>query len=128
MDHLNPFHVSYLNDKVPTISCSRNSLSVLKSWWGIKTVSKEDNIKITEEILLNAKYLHQQLNNLGIKGWLNPFSNTVYFERPKQYILDKYDLAIDDCKFKGPLAHVIIMPQVHKKIIDEFIAELKENH
>ena len=35
-DQTNPFKVSYLNEAVPTITCSRNAISALKFWWKIK--------------------------------------------------------------------------------------------
>jgi histidine decarboxylase len=32
----NPFQVSYLNDAVPTITCSRSGLGPLKFWWKVQ--------------------------------------------------------------------------------------------
>ena len=52
-------------------------------------------------------------------------SNTVFFKKPNDDIMKKYYLAPDyDETFGGDLAHVVVMQNVSKKLIDEFIEEL----
>ena len=91
-NNLNPFHVNYLNDAVPTITCSRSALAPLKFWWKINSVSVDEFKAMANEMLRDADYLEQSLRGAGIKVWKNPNSNTVFFERPDQEILGKYRL------------------------------------
>lgn len=95
-DNINPMHVNYLNDAVPTITCSRSGISPLKFWWKIRSTPVTEFKEKTERMLQNADYLTQRLREAGVKVWKNPISNTVFFERPEQSILNKYDLAPDE--------------------------------
>jgi histidine decarboxylase len=124
-DNINPMHVNYLNDAVPTISCSRSGLSPLKFWWKIHTTSAEAFRKQASDILHNADYLAQELNSAGVRVWKNPISNTVFFERPEQTILAKYDLAPDQSATFGKLAHIVVMPHVNKDLLNSFVADMK---
>jgi histidine decarboxylase len=124
-NNLNPFHVNYLNDAVPTITCSRSALAPLKFWWKINSVSVDEFKAMANEMLRDADYLEQSLRGAGIKVWKNPNSNTVFFERPDQEILGKYDLAPDESPNFGKLAHFVVMPHVHKPLIDGFVEDVK---
>ena len=57
LQQINAFHVPYLNDAVPTISCSRSALSPLKFWWKVKYTKKNGFQRQTSQILTNARYL-----------------------------------------------------------------------
>jgi histidine decarboxylase len=123
-DNLNPLHVNYLNDAVPTITCSRSALGPLKFWWKINSTPISKFKAISKAMLSDSGYLERKLRSVGIRVWRNPDSNTVFFERPKQEILAKYDLASDESPQLGKLAHVLIMPHVHKPLIDTFVADM----
>ncbi len=124
--NLNPFHVPYLNDAVPTITCSRSAVNPLKFWWKIHSTPDEKFQATTLAILGNADYLHQSLEAADIKAWKNPYSNTVFFERPSADLLHKYDLAPDESPVFGKLAHFIVMPHVKKKLINGFVKDMKQ--
>lgn len=124
-NNLNPFHVNYLNDAVPTITCSRSALSPLKFWWKINSIPISKFKAMANAMLRDADYLEQNLRSAGIKVWKNPNSNTVFFERPDQEILGRYDLAPDESPTFGKLAHFLIMPHVHKPLIDSFVRDMK---
>ncbi|MBF0366573.1 MAG: aminotransferase class V-fold PLP-dependent enzyme [Oligoflexia bacterium] len=124
MNHLNPESIPYLNGAVPTISCSRNGLTALKLWWKIKTTPKVAFQKQAEEIVANAKYLQGELQKMGIKSWMNPQSNTVFFERPASSIMKNYNLAADESNLYGPLAHIVVMQHVTRPVLDNFLARL----
>lgn len=126
-DNINPFQVPYLKDAVPTITCSRNSISPLKLWWKI-TFSEPDVFeRQAEQLIANARYLHDELQKLGIRSWLNEYSNTVFFERPSKTIMDHYALAPDVHPELGELAHVLIMQHVSKELLDAFVADMKKD-
>jgi len=127
MASTNPFKVNYLNEAVPTITCSRNAVTALKFWWKIKKVGIEGFKQQAKAILSNAKYLEDQLVKIGWPVWRNPYSNTVYFKRPNETILDKYDLAPDfDARLGGDLAHCVVMQHVTPDIIDQLIRDMKQ--
>jgi histidine decarboxylase len=126
-DNINPFQVAYLKDAVPTITCSRSAISPLKLWWKI-TFSEPDVFeKQAAQLIANAEYLHAELQKLGIKSWLNEYSNTVFFQRPSQTVMDYYGLAPDVHPEQGELAHVLIMQHVSKDLLDAFIADMKKD-
>ncbi|MCX7111808.1 MAG: aminotransferase class V-fold PLP-dependent enzyme [Proteobacteria bacterium] len=123
--NLNPFHVTYLNDAVPTITCSRSALDPLKFWWKLHSTKMEKFQAASKTILSDAEYLFEKLQDAGIKVWKNPYSNTIFFERPSVVILSKYDLASDESPVFGKLAHFIVMPHVKRKLINGFVNEMK---
>ena len=122
--NLNPFHVTYLNDAVPTITCSRSALDPLKFWWKLHSTRMDQFQAISTKLLSNADYLLEKLQSAGVKAWKNPYSNTIFFERPPVEILGKYDLAPDESPVFGKLAHFIIMPHVNKKLMDGFVRDM----
>jgi histidine decarboxylase len=122
----NPFKVSYLNEAVPTITCSRNALSALKFWWKVKKTGIKGFEKQAKAILANAQYLEDQLNKIGYKAWRNDYSNTVYFHRPSEKIMKKYILAPEyEERLGGKLAHIVVMQHTTREFIDKFIKDLK---
>ena len=63
----------------------------------------------------------------GWPCWNNKYSNTVFFKRPDDEIVSKYNLANSyDERFGGDLSHVVVMQHVKKEVIDKFIAELED--
>jgi histidine decarboxylase len=124
----NPFKVSYLNDAVPTITCSRSGLGPLKFWWKVQKTGLEGYKQQSAYILKNAEYLKKSFDDIKYPAWRNDFSNTVYFKRPSQWVMDKWDLAPDeDARLGGKLAHDIVMQHEGKETIDLFIADIKKD-
>jgi len=122
----NPFRVPYLNDAVPTITCSRSALSALKFWWKLQRHSVADYQRDAKQILDNAIYFKAQLDARGYPAWRNPYSNTVFFKRPSQAVMDRFDLAMDhDERLGGDLAHMIVMQNESREEIDRLLNDLK---
>lgn len=122
---LNPFHVSYLSDAVPTITCSRSAINPLKFWWKIHSTRKSAFRDSANEMLAGARSLERQLTQAGIRAWKNPNSNTVFFEQPPQDIMRRYDLAPSlDPKF-GKLAHFIMMPHADA-VLQDFVRDMRD--
>lgn len=121
----NPFDIPYLNGAMPMINCSRSALSPLKFYWIIKKVGIAGFTANAEKILNHANYLKKRLDQIGWPAWIGEYSNTVFFKRPSQAIIDKYHLAPEyDERFGGDLAHVVVMPHAEKALIEAFISDL----
>jgi histidine decarboxylase len=124
----NPFRVPYLNDAVPTITCSRSSLGPLKFWWKVQKTGVEGYRQQAAQILKNADYLKQRLDAIKYPAWKNDFSNTVYFRRPSAWVMKKWDLAPDeDPRLGGELAHDIVMQHEGPDTIDLFVADMRKS-
>ena len=77
-------------------------------------------------MLENAKWLKNELEKMGWPVWLEPMSNTVYFKRPAQSVVKKYDLAPDfDERLGGELSHVVVMQHVTKERLKVFLDDVK---
>jgi histidine decarboxylase len=117
--------VNYLNDAVPTITCSRSALGPLKFWWKIRSTPPSKFKSIAERMLRDADHLAERLRAAGISVWKNPNSNTVFFERPSKEILEEYDLAVDESARLGKLAHFLVMPHVKRPLVERFVADMR---
>jgi len=126
LNQINPFNVPYLNQAVPTITCSRNALSTLKFWWKVKKTGMEGFKAQAKTILANAKYLESGLQKINWPVWRGEYSNTVYFKRPSESVMKKYGLAPEfDSRLGGDLAHIVVMQNVSRNAIDEIINDIK---
>lgn len=123
--NLNAFRVPYLNDAVPTITCSRSALDPLKFWWKIHSTPTQKFQAEAKAILSNAEDLVSRLENAGIKAWKNPYSNTVFFERPSEDVRKKYDLAPEESPVFGKIAHLVVMPHIDKRLTTGFVRDMK---
>lgn len=125
-DNQNPYEVSYLNCSMPMINCSRSAMTPLKLWWILEHTTKEEYIAQTESMIENARWLKDQLDAIAWPAWLSEMSTTVYFKRPSEDLLDKYDLAPDyDERLGGELAHIVVMQHVTKDLLQVFLDDLK---
>jgi len=126
LNQINPFNVPYLNQAVPTITCSRNALSALKFWWKVKKTGMEGFKAQAKAILFNAKYLESGLKKINWPVWRGDYSNTVYFKRPGENIMKKYGLAPEfDSRLGGDLAHIVVMQNVSRHAIDEIVKDIR---
>lgn len=123
----NSFNVPYLNNNMRMINCSRDAIQPLKFWWLIKKVGMAKWTEQATNIMVCTKYLAAELEKIHWPHWVNEYSNTVFFTRPSQKIIDKYLLAGGyDERFGGNLNHIVVMQHVTKEAIDAFIADLKQ--
>lgn len=124
----NPFNVPYLHDAVPTITCSRSALGALKFWWKVQKTGEAGYRQQAGQILQNAVELKRRFDALGYPAWRNDFSNTVYFRRPSQWVMDKWLLAPDeDPRLGGKLAHNIVMQHEGPETIDLFMRDIERD-
>ena len=122
----NPYEISYLNGSMPMINCSRSALNPLKFYWIMKNTGEEGFRAQTKAMLDNTAYLKEKLDEIGWPAWVScEQSNTVFFERPSDAIMEKYFLAPDyDDRFGGDLAHIVVMQNVTPEVIDCVIEDL----
>ncbi|WP_291865148.1 histidine decarboxylase [Maribacter sp.] len=110
--------ISYIGSLDTTITGSRNGHSPMFLWSAIKSMGEEG---------LKARYLHSvevaqycknELIKLGIDAWTNKGAITVIFPQVSETLKEKWQLATED------VTHIICMPNVTKKQIDEFIKDI----
>ena len=124
-DNQNSFDIAYLNANMKMINCSRSGAEPLKFWWLTKTVGKEGWTRQASMIMENTEYLKAQLTRIGWPCWNNEYSNTVFFKRPSDKIVAKYNLANNyDENFGGALSHIVVMQHVTKEAIDRFVGDI----
>lgn len=69
-----------------------------------------------------ARYLEEKITSIGLSCRLNDLSTTVVLERPMDDALVKrWQLACEE-----DIAHVVVMPNVTRPKIDQFVDELEE--
>ena len=124
-ENQNPYHIAYINGDMPMISCSRSAISSLKFWWLIEHTVEQEFAKQATKILEKAVWMKEQFDKLNWPAWLEKMSNTVYFKRPPEFIVDKYSLSLDkDDRLGGELAHIVIMQHITKKCLQDFLQDL----
>ncbi|EIE21592.1 serine decarboxylase [Coccomyxa subellipsoidea C-169] len=112
--------VEYLNSRDATIMGSRNGHAPIYMWFTLTRKGYEGMRKDVERCLRNALVLKSMLEQAGVKVMLNELSSTVVFERPREEaFVRKWQLACE-----GEVAHVVVMPNVHMAILEEFVADL----
>ena len=126
-DYQGSYNINYLNTDMLMINCSRSSISPLKLWWITKYVGTKGFSKEATDILENAVWLKSEMDKINWQAWLEPMSNTVYFKRPPKNICEKYNLAPEyDERLGGELSHIVVMPHVTKKHLQNFLNDLKK--
>ena len=69
--------------------------------------------------------LKASLDQMGWPAWLEPMSNTVYFKRPPESVVNRYGLAPDyDARLGGALSHIVVMQHVTQKRLQTFLDDL----
>ena len=108
------------------ISCSRSGIEPLKFWWLIQKVGDQGWSEQANRMLDCTSYLKERLTAIGWKCWSNEYSNTVFFTRPNDSIVARFNLAnSNDPRFGGNLSHVVVMQHVTREAIDGFVAALQ---
>ncbi|MFZ3046778.1 MAG: hypothetical protein WA151_12760, partial [Desulfatirhabdiaceae bacterium] len=100
----------------------------LKFWWQMTRNGEAEYERQAANILETATYLKYRLDEMKYPAWLNPMSNTVFFKRPPEWIMTKWNLAPDhDQRLGGDLAHEILMQHEDKNTVEEFMADMKKD-
>ncbi len=112
--------ISYIGSMDTTITGSRNGHSPLFLWYAINKMGIEGLKKRYLHCLEVANYCKEKLLQLGIEAWSNKGAITIVLPKLPDIIKEKWQLATED------ITHVICMPDVTKKQIDDFIIDIKE--
>ncbi|APJ04803.1 histidine decarboxylase [Silvanigrella aquatica] len=111
--------IEYIKSSDSTLTGSRNAITPLILWCAIQQHSHLKLKHIVEESLEKAKYTRDKMVNNGINAWINQYSPIVVFPRPKDDVIKKWTLAP-----YNEIAHMITLPHVSYKVIDNFIEDL----
>ncbi|MCL7032064.1 hypothetical protein MKW94_021933 [Papaver nudicaule] len=122
LDHITAMsrNVEYIASRDATITGSRNGHAPIFLWYTLNLKGYGGLRKEVQTCLRNAIYLKDRLRAEGISVMLNELSTTVVFERPQdEEFVRHWQLAC-----QGNIAHVVVMPNITTKILDEFLNEL----
>lgn len=122
LEHINALarNVEYLASRDATIMGSRNGHAPIFLWYTLNRKGYAGFQKDVQKCLRNAHYLKGRLQEAGISVMLNELSSTVVFERPDNHeFIWKWQLACE-----GNICHVVVMPNVNKDRLDDFLIEL----
>jgi len=113
-------YIEYIGAHDTTLSGSRDAFTPLVLWYRLKTKGLHGFRKQVKYSLSLADYLVSELEKIG---WPNVGKSyiTVWFERPSQKIVNKWELAANK-----DVAHVICLPHESKKELHKFVMELHE--
>lgn len=114
--------ISYIGSLDTTITGSRNGHSPLYLWYALKKLGVEGLKKRYEYSLSIANYCKEEMEKIGIPAWSNPNAITVVIPKMPKRIQLKWQLATE-----GDITHIICMPNVTKKQIDELIIDIQNS-
>jgi len=112
--------IPYIGTLDTTITGSRNGHSPLFLWYAIKKLGREGLLRRAIDSLELAGYAVEQLNMIGIPAFRNTNAITVVFPQPHPDVCQKWQLASE-----GGNSHIICMPGVTKRMIDEFVEDVR---
>lgn len=107
--------IAYLRSNDTTLMGSRNGHAVLAIWTRLMAHGVAGFAQDALRCTTRATEMANALRAAGVSVLLNPHAMTVVFPEPSDEIVRTYQLPCD----KG-LAHVIIMPSVSDRLIDQF--------
>jgi histidine decarboxylase len=111
--------IEYIGAKDLTIGGSRNGHTSLCLWHEIMKRRPIFGLEVAD-CVNKAEALYKSLQANGLNPFLNPYSNTVVFDKPMDdCLVKKYQLAT-----KGNCAHAIMMQNHSKEFIDSFVKEM----
>lgn len=113
--------IEYLGSLDTTIMGSRSGLAPLFVWDAIQKRGHKGFEMEARTCVENATYLYQKMKEMNYPTWLNSFSNTVYFKKPSEVIIQKWQLAS-----LGEFAHVVTMQHVSRKMLNLFLEDIKK--
>ncbi len=102
-----------------TISGSRSGHAPILLWYAIHSYGLDGLRQRAMAGLELAEYALGQLQGIGWKAWRNPDALTVLIAQPSPALIAKWQLASQD-----GWSHIICMPGVTKKRVDDFVADL----
>lgn len=112
--------VEYVNLRDTTIAGSRNGLTPLILWHGLRRHGIEGLRAMVRRCLATADHAVRRLREHGFDAWRNPCSPIVVFPRPPEALRIRWCLAP-----QGKLSHLVCMGHVTPEMIDRFTGEYR---
>lgn len=112
--------IEYIGAHDTTISGSRNGITPLMLHRAIHEKGRDGFQALVDQCYTNTKYLMLKLAEIDWRSWVNNHSTTVVIERPPEWIVRKWQMAVAE-----NWSHIIVMPHVDKSMIDAIVADLK---
>lgn len=121
----------YIKQVPGTITCSRDAVKPAEFYFFSTPSAFKRHAIDAAAMLRNTAYLLKEMSNHY--SYLHPIrandrSNTIYFITPGKAIVDHYSLATMQLEIDGkltPCAHAVVMPHVTRKMLDQFLNDLK---
>ncbi len=124
----------YIGSPDTTFAGSRNGFSPLIFWEYLSNNSYNNHVKEVVKVENMAQYTYEKLKKLDKKNklWIqrSPFSLTIRMKKPNEDLIFKYSLSTEELYVNGEkreYAHIYIMSHVTKKLINQFIKDLKKS-
>jgi histidine decarboxylase len=115
-------NIEYIGSKDTTILGARNGHTPLFLWYSLRTKGYQGLRQEVETCIQNARYLFERLEFMHHPCLLNSYSTTVYFQKPPEKIVKKWQLAT-----QADWAHLIVMQNITKSKLDEFLYDMWES-
>lgn len=112
--------IEYIGALDTTLSGSRSGFTPLVLWYAIRALGVDGFRRRVHACLETAEYAVEKLQGIGLDAWRNPLAITVVFPRPSDAVAEKWQLALE-----GPIAHLIVMPHVTRRHVDDFAREIQ---
>jgi histidine decarboxylase len=124
----------YIRHIPGTITCSRDGVKPAEFYFFSSESAFANQAEDAHAMLRNTDYLMKELESHFAQ--LQPMrandrSNTVYFRKPSDDIINRYSLATMELEIAGKretYAHVVVMPHVRKAVLDRFLNDLKQDN
>lgn len=123
----------YIRHIPGTITCSRDGVKPAEFYFFSSESAFANQAEDAHAMLRNTDYLMKELESHFAQ--LQPMrandrSNTVYFRKPSDDIVNRYSLATMELEMAGKReahAHVVVMPHARKAVLDRFLNDLKQD-
>ena len=113
--------IEYVGTLDSTVSGSRNGFTPILLWYAIKTKGFNGLKKIVRNCTRTTEKALKIFNDNGVKAWKNDDAITIVFPRPKEWVVKKWQLAVQDND-----AHILCMPQVTEELVKELVRDIKK--
>lgn len=123
----------YIHHVPGTITCSRDAVKPAEFYFFSTPPAMDKLAGDAQSMLQNTVYLMEQMQTHF--SYLQPtrvngLSNTIFFRKPSDRIVEKYSLAtmhLDINHQKQEYAHVVVMPHADRKVLTEFMTDLDKD-
>ncbi|SFI38788.1 pyridoxal-dependent decarboxylase [Nitrosomonas sp. Nm34] len=113
-----------------TVTCSRDATKAAEFYFFSSEAAFSKQAADAKSMLDNTSYLLKEM--MAHYDYLqpvraNPQSNTIYFRKPSDTVVNRYSLAamgVEIDKERVPHVHVVVMPHASKEILDRFLTDL----